>query len=808
MKKLDLKKLAAQAPIDVTDAPAIVVPMPEPFEMPEELGKMGEPDGMWIYRLPDGSAYGAVARWNPAGKRKQIRPIVWDGERTRAAGFGTDRPLYNSDLLEAMPMAPVLVVEGEKTVDGAQAYLPEGWIVTTWQGGANAWQYSDWTILAGHSCVIWPDNDGPGVKVAAEIEAHLSRMGVPTSVVSIGPAFEEGWDLGDPLPEKFNSGMVTKLLQRELKRAVVKDADTAVEDAVPVLAQTDVDYDEDPFREWRPLGYDHQIYFIMSERRHQVDEYEGTSLMNEKTCMKIYPSREYWAELQGARSKPDWVMTGVDIMEKCHSLGIFDWKRVRGRGVWMDKAEDNVDRIILNTGNQLLVKRENTPPRKVPFVRLKSKWIYEKRKDLLVDVNDYETQATDDEGRMIREMCQTVRWESPIYADLLAGWIATAIVCGGLDWRTHCWITGNQGSGKSSIVKHIVGSTLGGLAIYPLGNTTEAGIRSALRSDAVPVVFDEAEANRQHGSNFAEQRRQAILGLMRQASSDGRGTIMKGSANHQTHEFAVRSAFLLSSIGVGLKEAADLTRTAVLTIRPLESYGLNERKKLEQNWSRMLDLEAMIPREMPQRLLARQVAHLPQLRLNIEAFKKAATEILRSPRIGDQLGTLLAGSYSLYNTGTLTVEQCKKYIESKDLSEFLAVKSEREDIALLHHICGSMIRVDTMKGAQERAIGELIRWVLERPRDAEMDHMDCELLLARYGLRVKYDGINREGMWVGTSVPTLNRIMQTSDYFEGWAGVLGRHPHAKKYEGTLRFGGVVSRAVFIPTPEWPIHEAT
>lgn len=797
MKKLNLLAVV-EKPADITGGSEIIVPMPEPFEIPDELLHMGEPDWLWVYRMADGGAYGAVARWDNKGPRKQVRPIVWDGSRTKASGFGSPRPLYNSDLLAAAPLAPVLVVEGEKAADGAQAYIPEGWVVTTWQGGANAWQYSDWHALEGHPCVIWPDNDAPGVTAAAQIEQRLAQHGVATAIVTIGPAFAEGWDLGDPLPEKFTDRMVTKLLQREIKRTTVKDTDTPPpQEEKP---QGDPDFDTD--REWRPLGYDHDTYYVMSERSLQVNSYDGTALMNEKTCMSIYPDQEYWAEVQGATGRPNWVMAGVMMQEACRRVGIYNPKRLRGRGVWVDRAEDQVERAVLNTGNQLLVKRPDQEAKQVSFVRFKSKWIYEKRKDLLLDVKDYQTPASDDDGRLIREMCQMIRWESPIYADLLAGWLATAIVCGGLEWRTHCWITGNHGSGKTQVVKRIVGSVLGDLAIYPLGATTEAGIRSQLQSDAVPVVFDESETDK-----YAEQRRQAVLGLMRQASSDGRGTIMKGSANHQAHEFAVRSAFMLSSIGVGMKEAADLTRTAVLTVRPLESYNPTERAKLENNWTRLLDIEAMMPPQMPQRLLARQVNNLWVLRANIDSFKKAAAEVMNSPRIGDQLGTLLAGSHSLYSTSLMSVEQCKKYIEAKDFSEFLAVRSEREDMALLHHICGSMIRVETMRGVQERALGELLRLVLLHPSDAEIDFKECEMILARYGLRVAQEGLERTGVWIGQRVPALNRIMQTSEYFEGWAGVLLRHPHARRSAGTLRFGGVVSRAIYIPKPEWPIHEA-
>jgi putative DNA primase/helicase len=271
-------------------------------------------------------------------------------------------------------------------------------------------------------------------------------------------------------------------------------------------------------------------------------------------------------------------------------------------------------------------------------------------------------------------------------------------------------------------------------------------------------------------------------------------------------EFAIRSAFLLSSIGVGLKEAADLTRTAVLTVRPLESYAPEERLKLEDNWKSLQNLSAMMPMDMPQKLLARQMMNMQALRANIDIFKQATSEMLNSPRIGDQLGTLLAGAHSLFSTNVLTVEQCKKYLEQKDLEEFTVVKNEREDVALLHHICGTMIRVETLRGPQERALGELIYHLLERPSEAEMNPLELEAVLGRHGLRLCMQDGRREGIWIGYKVPTLNRIMQTSDYFEGWAAVLARHPHARKSDTSMRFGGVISRAIYIPKPEWPLYE--
>lgn len=798
MRKIDLTAIKAG---DITDKPSIVTPMPEPIVVPQKLKNAlgGEPDSMWIYRTADGSAFGAVARWNPEGKRKEIRPIVWDGKKFITSGFGSGRPLYNSDMIASAPNAPVLIVEGEKAADAAPQYLPEGWVVSTWQGGANAVDQSSWAVLEGHSVVVWPDNDGAGAQAAIEIQNILARHAVPVSIVGLSPAFPDAWDLGDELPAKVKPENITGLLRRELKRAAVAVLDE------PVKEEEIIDYDEDQAREWRPLGYDNNKFMLQTQQRGQVEIFDPDRLMGQKGCVNIFGSVAHWGSQQG---KPDgkgvdWIQAGIQIMDSCHKLGVYDPKRLRGRGIWIDKAEDGVDRAVMNAGSKLVVSRPNAETREIPFVRFKSRWIYQKSVDLILNIDDYNAQASDDDGRMIRELCNKVRWDAPIYGDLLAGWIATAVVCGGLQWRTHAWVTGNQGSGKSTIVNEIAGACLGDLAIYPMGATTEAGIRQLLRNDAMPVVFDEAEGDDKLKQQN-EARRKAVMDLMRQASSEGRGRILKGSANHSAQTFTMRSSFLMSSIGVGLKEAADLSRTAVLTIKPLDSYSYDERKKKEQEFKDFLSLASEIPDDMPQRLVARQLHNLFTLRHNVEIFKETIAVMLANRRIGDQLGTLMAGCYSLYSTKRLDAKQCEKYLNTVNLDEFLQVKSEREDIALLHHIVGSMIRVETVHGAQDRTIGELLIVCFTRDDTTEVRLKVAESTLARYGMKIEREHGSVTGVWIGQSIQSMNRIMQTSVYFEGWAGVLLRHPYAKKSTDSVRFGGATSRAIYLPKQEWPV----
>lgn len=800
MRKVDL---TAVTPADITETPKLVVPMPEPIEVPASLIKsLGEPEQMWVYRTDDGSAYGAVARWNPEGKRKEVRPIVWDGKKFITSGFGTERPLFNSDLLAARPMAPVLVVEGEKAADGAAQYVPDGWVVTTWQGGSNAWQNTDWSPLAGHRVVIWPDNDSAGVNAAADIQAVLSALRVPTSLVQISSAFPDGWDLGDELPEKYTAKQITALLKKELKSVELVDVeDDGTVEPEATSAEND-DPDQDPARKYRPLGYDNGEYFIMTDEEYQIRSYNSDKLMSEKGLLAIHGDREFWAAQQHSTGKRvDWIGVGLNVMNECRAMHIYDTGRLRGRGVWIDRDKDGNDRAMLHTGRKLFISRPNQELQETSFVRVKSPWIYNKRKEIIHDAN-FNVCATDEDGRLIREMCQQLRWSSELYADLLAGWMATAIVCGGMDWRTHCWVTGNHGTGKSTIIDKIVKSCLGDNCLYPKGSTTEAGLRAALQSDAIPVAFDESETE-----EYAKDRLLQILALMRQASSEGKGAIFKGSANHVVHEFNIRSAFMLVSIGVSLKQGADLSRTAVLSLMPASSYGYAERQKMEEKWHRLQDIEALMPLDLPQKLLARQTKNLFNLRHNIVVFKETISNILGSPRLGDQLGTLLAGSHSLYSTQRLNGKQCEKYLQRHNLNDFTEAKEEQEDIALLRHLCSSIIRVETNHGVQDRAVGELIRIALNKIEFEDVSHANAGATLSRYGMKLEVENGRRTGIWLANKWPPLDRLMQTAEFAQGWVNIIKRHPSARQSENALSFGGAQSRATFIPRHEWPVEGA-
>jgi KaiC/GvpD/RAD55 family RecA-like ATPase len=166
------------------------------------LRDLGEPSKTWAYRGANGALLGYVARYEtPQGK--QIRCWTWGVRGTEAASWGCyhwnkPRPLYGLDRLAARVGAPVLLVEGEKAADAAQALL-EQMVVVTWPGGAEAYKHADLSPLAGRNLLLWPDNDIAGLRVMGNLAPLLADpRSYACRVRTLDPTgMPEGFDAAD-----------------------------------------------------------------------------------------------------------------------------------------------------------------------------------------------------------------------------------------------------------------------------------------------------------------------------------------------------------------------------------------------------------------------------------------------------------------------------------------------------------------------------------------------------------------------------------------------------------------------------------
>ncbi|HVA82349.1 MAG TPA: hypothetical protein VNF29_15585, partial [Candidatus Binataceae bacterium] len=136
---------------------APIVPIPEAATygddgLPSWRTDNGEIVGWWPYLSADGLALSWRVRIDHPNKPRDVLPLTWCRNSDtgacawRVKDLPSPRPLYGLEWLAAMPDAPVLIVQGEKTADAARRMLPE-WVVVTSAGGDHrvSTKYSDWS---------------------------------------------------------------------------------------------------------------------------------------------------------------------------------------------------------------------------------------------------------------------------------------------------------------------------------------------------------------------------------------------------------------------------------------------------------------------------------------------------------------------------------------------------------------------------------------------------------------------------------------------------------------------------------------
>ena len=532
-----------------------------------------------------------------------------------------------------------------------------------------------------------------------------------------------------------------------------------------------------------PLGYDRGVYYYFSRAARQV--YALSPPMHTQqwfTAMASVP--HYWERDSQFRKRGggiDWHMVADVLMRSCRGRGIYDPDRIRGRGAWLDDG-----RAVLHMGDHLLVGgtwHSLSLPR--------SRYVYEAAARFTDGASRPPLPAR--QAHRLVEICCSLRWERPISGTLLAGWILIAPICGGLAWRPSIWLTGPKGSGKTTVEAGILAPALGKIALHVQSVTTEPALRRALGSDARPVLFDEAE---QEGLGSAA-RMQAVLGLVRQSSSESGGEILKAAQGDGLFRFRIRSCFAFSSINVGIEHSADESRITVLALRVLEATTPEARARAEAEFKTLMQtIGEVITEDFSAGLLARAVALLPIIRRNAETFARAVSIHLGTRRLGDQLGTLLAGAYALHSDKAIGDAEAEAFIRRERWDSEVEQASDRDEDKLLTVITQSRVAV-TQGTRIEATVGRLIAAVAH-PSDREAITAEtADRELKQMGIR--FERAPEAGIWVSSSHPALRRLLAGTPWASSWSRSLSRLPGASVAQRAKRFAfGHQARAVWIP----------
>jgi len=443
-----------------------------------------------------------------------------------------------------------------------------------------------------------------------------------------------------------------------------------------------------PNMPFRCLGVDEGTYYYLPRSTQQVTAISAAGHSNKSNLLQL-ARLEWWESYFSSKNGADWTQGASHLFEVSAKVGTFDAGKVRGRGAWFDAGKS-----VLHLGDRLLVDGLE-----VQIPDFDTKFIYEKKpplEGLMPEGHLDESQAL-----LLHKITGMLNWGKPINSTLLAGWIVLAPICGAMNWRPHVWLTGQRGTGKTWLVDNIIAPALGDSSLTVQSNSTEAGIRQRLKQDARPVIFDEAEGESQH----ARQRMQAVLELARQASSDGVAEIAKGTAGGKALSFKVRSMFMMGSINVGLAQAADKSRFTVLTLTKAPQ-GIEGRKQFE---GLEYFVNNTLSKEYCAGLRARTYHLIPVIRKNAKVFAKAAAEHIGNQRAGDQLGALLAGTWSLGSSEVVTDAEALEYVSGQDWGMDNDESMDSDETMLTHHILSSKLEIEIMGGMRRnRTIAEVL----------------------------------------------------------------------------------------------------
>lgn len=518
------------------------------------------------------------------------------------------------------------------------------------------------------------------------------------------------------------------------------------------------------------LGYDRGEFFVFVHGQRQIVSFRPSEL-SEANLLMIAPL-DWWEmnfsngkEGMSRKSALNW------FFRTANTRGIYNIARVRGRGAWDDEG-----RVVYHQGSMLYVDGVPTD-----VTKIRSRYVYEMAK---TEGAPAAVAMSDAEGKMLLDTAKMFRWSKPGAAALLAGWTFLAPVCGAIKWRPHIWLTGGAGTGKSTILNEYVAACIGETKVFAQGNSTEAGIRQRLKADAIPVLFDESEQN-----DDAEKRRMApILALIRQASTESVAQTLKGTISGDSMNFHIRSMFCLSSIQAGLDNKADQDRLTKLALLKVQG----EDDGASGTWAQIKEALYKIGRdkELPGRMLRRAIDMLPVLQQCITVFVDVAAKHFKTQRMGDQYGTMLAGTWCLTHADVVTPAQALELIASYDWSEF----TESGEVDDPEKALSAILEAKVMHKGESMSVGSVIAV-------AGGGTVDGLVLDDKPALRILRDhGMNISGGYLvfQNGSVALRKLVSGTQFENDVRGQLLRITGAKRFEAKRFAPGVVSRCVGIP----------
>lgn len=524
-----------------------------------------------------------------------------------------------------------------------------------------------------------------------------------------------------------------------------------------------------------PLGTKKGVYYYIDSlgqfRELKDKEHQRTILMglfgNKIDFVKKgkYARRNEDGDVSGW--KPELI--AEDLMAECAEKGVWEpFEKVRGTGCW----QNDDGNIVIHAGDAIIQDGTVCNP------GVCGAYVYPSEP---ARQRPWEKDVRPAEIEPLLNLIKTWAWRRPFIDPLLLlGWIGAAMIGGALKWRPLMWLSGDRGTGKSTLQDVI--NAVFNKSILSVSDPTPAAIFQKIGFSSLPVALDEMEPETDN------RKVQAIIKLARQACSGG--IILRGSAEGNASEFKARNCYLFSSILVPPLLPQDRSRMAILELGNIAGTPpIINRKNLG-------DIGAKI--------YARMIKYRENFAINIELLRQAFAKMDFDSRGCDQFGTLIAAQDVLLHDDPMTTDDVSEMCDlMREVIEVEKFDGDSNQIQCRDFLLTSIL--DTFKDGRKRSIGDWIAQAAGRDNtNKNEDPENAHKTLAAIGLKVDdevIEGQKVKFLYVATKNQGLAKIFEKTVWAEGvWTQAFRRFNYAKAYN-TRRFGGVASKCTAIPIDE-------
>lgn len=737
----------------------------------EAVKKYNQLDGdvkfvkVWPYYNADGLIELFDVRFENEHGKKAVISYYWDGNVMRSKGAPV--LLYNRHLLAAEPDSPVLIVEGAKAADAAQGDpvkgIPPGapgFVTITWNGGGKKCKQADWSPLKDRTVYIYPDDDQkvygekhaqagellpeeeqPGIATALDIKKKLPQAKIVQPIESARKIKADGADIVEVMQVMAPEGISDHILNGPelFPTAPPSPIDTP---------RTDPEPDTFPFR---VLGVadDGKAYFL--DRHERMASMALGSITQNK--LLTLASLFFWAGEYGKGGimrRDDWTEAVDAIIHIAGSID-FDPDRIRGRGAWRERD----GRICYHDG----VNTIGEPGHNRLYLRMTLK-------DIGIGSPPPDKEALKTILALMGEMSFETR------ADMIRclSWSTLAPFAGALPWRSAGLLTGRSGVGKSEIVNLII-KPLSLPHVFSGGESTEAGVRQDIGIDAAAIVIDEADTDTQK----KKQRRDDVLSLMRQSTSDEAPKVAKGTIDGKGMRFTLRSMFMFAAISPEVESIADDNRLFRIN---LEGQGHTPKQWYELK----MKLSDAITPDLCNSVRALTWTRLKDIFTMAEQMSPIIQKVAgKSSRFATSESLLFAAYQTIWKQAELTENDMYTFFEQ--IYDWQPPDESRDETEeLLDRLLDEIIR----EGNKQYSLRQVLQWEISGHGDAK-GWIDIS---GRYGLRITPDG----DLAIAKGHHAIMRIIERS---KGYQRIFWRHPMLKDKNKTHAIAGTVRSCVVI-----------